>query len=52
MSCRIIYTVFSTPPVSLLNLFDYKNKKRRHKTAFIINQNKYLLRIETAFFAF
>ena len=21
--CRIIYTVFATPPVSLLNLFDY-----------------------------
>ena len=23
VSCRIIYTVFATPPVSLLNLFDY-----------------------------
>ena len=23
LSCRIIYTVFATPPVSLLNLFDY-----------------------------
>ncbi|MBQ9259355.1 MAG: hypothetical protein IJ187_05850 [Neisseriaceae bacterium] len=23
VSCRIIYAVFATPPVSLLNLFDY-----------------------------
>ncbi|MBQ9259204.1 MAG: hypothetical protein IJ187_05075 [Neisseriaceae bacterium] len=25
VSCRIVYTVFDTPPVSLLNLFDYIN---------------------------
>ena len=46
VSCRIVYTVFDTPPVSLLNLFDYNN------AVYLFRQPETMLKKIFSFFAF